>query len=300
MGKIAIVFSGQGAQYIGMGLNLYKNSTKAKEIFEQAESIIPGLTDMCFYGNKADLDNTKNTQPCLFTVNCAAAAALKEINIKAEGTAGFSLGELSAAYFSGIYSFKEGLLLAKQRGAIMQKHAEKTDGCMAAVIGGKTEEIEAICFSAGDVFVVNYNSPNQVVISGTKNAVDTVSDTLKKHGLRVIKLAVGGAFHSIFMQQAAEEFSVALDKVNLSTPKIPLYSNFTSFPYGENKKELLTKQIYNPVKWVQTIKNMVNDGFDTFIEAGAGKVLRGLICKTIPDLMVYNTDSFEEILAAFS
>ncbi len=300
MGKIAVVFSGQGAQYIGMGQNLYKHSVKAKQIFEQADKIIPGLTEMCFNANKADLDNTQNTQPCLFTVNCAASAALDELNIKAQGTAGFSLGELSAAYFSGVYSFSEGLLLAKKRGEIMQEHAKKTEGCMAAVIGGKTQTIEELCLLTGNVFVVNYNSPDQTVISGTTKAVNTVSEILKKLEYRVIKLAVSGAFHSVFMQQAAKEFGEQLNDINLLSPTIPLYSNFTSYQYGLNIKELLTKQIYNPVLWMQTINNMVNDGFDTFIEAGAGKVLRGLIIKTAPQAKVFNTDNFEEIATAFN
>ena len=287
MGKIAFVFSGQGAQKPGMGLELYENSPAAKAIFDMAETIRPGTKQQCFYGNKTELLKTVNTQPCLYCVDLAAAVSLKEAGITPDMAAGFSLGEVAAAAFCGIYSYEDGFKLVIKRGEYMQQAAEKVDTAMGAVLKLDFSAVEDICKNFDQVFPVNYNCPGQLVVAGDKAQLDKFKLEVKAAGGRFMPIAVGGGFHSPFMEGASQKFSNELENFSFSAPSIPLYSNYNSMPYG-NAKELLALQISNPVRWQDSIENMINAGADTFIEVGCGTTLTGLISKISKEARIFN------------
>lgn len=287
MGKIAFVFSGQGAQKPGMGLELYESSAAAKAVFDMAESIRPGTKQQCFNGDKDELLKTINTQPCLFCVDLAAAAALKEAGVTADMAAGFSLGEVAAAAFCGIYSYEDGFGLVVKRGEYMQEAAEKVDTAMGAVLKLDFSSVEKLCEDFSEVYPVNYNCPGQLVVAGDKTQLNEFKTAVKTAGGRFMPIAVGGGFHSPFMVGAAEKFSKELEKINFTTPSIPLYSNYTASLYGDAEK-LLALQISNPVRWQQSVENMIAAGADTFIEVGCGTTLSGLISKISKEARVFS------------
>jgi len=300
MDKTAIVFSGQGAQASGMGKFLYDNYNLSKKVFLKAENLRKGTISQCFEGSKEELSCTLNTQPCLFTVDLAAAYALEEIGIKACGCAGFSLGELAGLIYSGMLSFKEGFNLVCKRAEIMDSETANSEGAMAAILKTDNSLIEKLCAETGSVFPVNYNCKGQTVIAGTKEKIAEVSKKITEAGGRAIRLAVSGAFHSPYMENAYKKFKQVTDNITFNIPLMPLYSNVTALPYTKDVSTLLSLQIKSPVLWQKTIENMIKEGFNTFIEAGTGTTLANLIKRINPLVKVYNTNNKQEVDAVLS
>lgn len=295
MGKIAFVFSGQGAQYPGMGESLYKISPAAKELYDNAEKLRPGTKAQSFSGTKEELMQTKNTQPCLYLVDLCAALALNERGIFADMAAGFSLGEIAALGYAGAYTHETGFEIVTKRGECMQRAGEAADTAMAAVLKLDSGTVEKVCAEFKHVYPVNYNSDAQTVVSGLKSELAQFKEKIAQYPCRVIDLAVSAAFHSPFMNSASDEFADYLKNICTEPPKIPVYANMTALPYPDNVTELLPQQIKNPVQWVRTIRNMIDAGVTTFIEVGAGKTLCGLIKKISKDVAVYNVEDAESL-----
>ena len=297
MGKIAFVFSGQGAQYTGMGKELYDCSPAAKAVFDMADSVREGTSAQCFEGAQEVLNRTVNTQPCVFAADLAAAAAVKEKGITPDYVAGFSLGEIAALGFSGILSYEEAFKLVCRRGELMDISAHEREGTMVAVLKLTPQKVEEIAAGFQDTYPVNYNSPAQTVVATSVENADKLADAVKEEKGRAVKLAVSGAFHSPFMNSASIGLAEYLDGVTLGTPDMPVYSNVTAQPYSGDYKELITKQVINPVQWQKTIENLVAEGVDTFIEVGVGKTLSGLIKKINSDVRVFNVENKETLEA---
>lgn len=295
MGKLAIVFSGQGAQYPGMGKSLYESSAAAKKLYDEAEKFRPGTLELSFNGAAEELNKTKNTQPCLYLVDLCAALALREQGIEADGVAGFSLGEIAALAYAGAYTPEKGFEIVTNRGMFMQAAAEKCDTAMAAVLKLDSKTIEEICEQIDDLYPVNYNSPVQTVIAGSKEAVAAFKEKAKEYSARVIDLAVSAAFHSPYMNDAAAEFADYIRDIDIKAPEIPVYSNYDASPYGDDVYSTLSKQMNNSVRWKDTIEKMIADGYTDFIEAGAGKTLCGLIKKISTDVNIYSVEDAETL-----
>ncbi|MCF2652875.1 ACP S-malonyltransferase [Anaeromassilibacillus senegalensis] len=301
MGKVAFVFSGQGAQYSGMGKSLYEASAAAKAVFETAEQIRPGTMQQCFEGALEEISITKNTQPCLFCVDLAAAEALREAGIEPDMVAGFSLGEVAAVTFAGIFTQAEGFSLVTKRGEAMQAAAEKVDSAMAAVLKLANEKVEELCRMHPGVFPVNYNCPGQLVVAGLKSSLGDFLSDVAANGGRAVPLNVSGGFHSPFMESASIRLAQVLSGMDVKAPQMPVYANYTAEPYGENDaKLLLEKQVSNPVRWQQTVERMIEAGVDTFVEVGAGKTLCGLIKKTNRAVKIYNVEDADTLAATLA
>ncbi|MDD4778296.1 MAG: ACP S-malonyltransferase [Fermentimonas sp.] len=281
--KKAYVFPGQGAQFVGMGKDLYETSALAKEMFEKANEILGfRITDLMFAGTDEDLKQTKVTQPAIFLHSVILAKTLGE-EFKPDMTAGHSLGEFSALVAAGALSFEDGLKLVYARALAMQKACEANPSTMAAIIALPDEKVEEICESIDDVVVpANYNCPGQIVISGTMSGIEKACELMKEAGAkRALPLKVGGAFHSPLMEPARVELSEAIESTDFSTPVCPVYQNVTT--KGETDPETIKKnlvaQLTSPVKWTQSVQNMIDDGATEFVELGPGSVLQGLISK---------------------
>ena len=298
MGKIAFVFSGQGSQYGGMGKSLFETSPAARQVFETADKIRPGTSEQCFSGTAEELSLTKNTQPCLYCVDLAAARALEEAGIHADFAAGFSLGEVAALTFSGAFSEEDGFSFVCRRAAAMQEAAEQNPGAMAAVLKLPNEAVEQLCGEFSHVWAVNYNCPGQLVVAGEKAELEAFCARVAEKGGRAVPLAVSGGFHSPLMAGAAERLREELENIAMKRLRLPVYANFTAQPYGENAKELLLEQVKNPVRWQETVENLAAQGVDTFMECGAGKTLCGLIKKTVKDATVLRVEDAETLQAA--
>jgi len=279
----AYVFPGQGAQYVGMGKDLYEKFPEAKQMFEKANDILGfRITDMMFGGTDEDLRQTKVTQPAIFLHSVIMAAMLGD-KFTPEMVAGHSLGEFSALVAAKALSFEDGLRLVSKRAHAMQKACEMSPSTMAAIIGISDEKVEEILKTVDDVVVAaNFNCPGQLVISGTIGGVTKACELIKAAGARrAMPLNVGGAFHSPLMEPARADLSVAIEQTNFYRPLCPVYQNASSKPATEPAviKENLNKQLTAPVLWSQSVTNMVNDGATTFFELGPGTVLQGLIRK---------------------
>jgi len=279
----AYVFPGQGAQFVGMGKDLYENSPAAREMFEKANAILGfRITDLMFSGTDEDLRQTKVTQPSIFLHSVILAKVLGD-EFSPNMVAGHSLGEFSALVAAGSLSFEDGLRLVAARAMAMQKACEKEPSTMAAVLGLDDAKVEEICRSIDEVVVpANYNCPGQLVISGSVKGVEIACQKLTEAGAkRALKLAVGGAFHSPLMEPARQELEAAIMSTPFSKPICPVYQNVTAMPTtnpDEIRKNLIA-QLTSPVRWTQTVQNMVADGATSFVELGPGNVLQGLIKK---------------------
>lgn len=296
MGGVSFLFSGQGDQFPGMGQNLYETYPAAREAFDLCESLRPGTLEQCFRGTAEELKETRNTQPCLFAMELAAAAVLEEKGIVPEAAAGFSLGEVTAAAFTGIVDRETGFRLVCKRGALMQAAAEQFDTSMAAVVKLTPETVQALCSRYSQVYPVNFNCPGQITVSGLSEQMTAFAADVKAAGGRAIPLKVGGAFHSPFMAQAAQAFADELANAAMSKGRMPLYSNVTARPYEEDPRTLLAKQIASPVLWERIIRNMADAGMDTFIEIGPGKTLTNMVKKILPQAKTYCVAEMETLL----
>lgn len=289
----ALVFSGQGAQYTGMGKDLYENSPAAKAVFDMAESIRPGTIKQCFEGTKEELSVTINTQPCVFITDLAAAAAVAEKGVKIDCVAGFSLGEIAAIAFAGMLSYEDAFKLVCKRAELMDKAAKENPGAMAAIMKISPEQVEEICAGFEKAYPVNYNSPAQTVVAASQEEIDELCEKVKAVKGKAVKLAVSGAFHSPFMNGAADGLSEYLKDVDLKEPSIPVYANATAEPYKDDYKMLISAQVNHPVKWQKSVENMIENGVNTFIEVGVGKTLTGLIKKINADVKAVNIENKE-------
>ena len=284
----AYVFPGQGAQYSGMGLDLYEKYPRAQELFEQANEILDfAITDIMFEGTAEQLKETKVTQPAIFLHSVVLSSVLGEA-FRPDMVAGHSLGEFSALVGNGTLKFEDGLQLVYQRAMAMQKACEITPSTMAAVLGLEDKVVEDICGSISGVVVpANYNCPGQLVISGDVKAVEEACEKLKEAGARrALVLPVGGAFHSPLMEPAGEELAAAIENTNFSEPSCPVYQNVnakTVKSASEIKKNLIA-QLTSPVRWTQSVQQMIRDGAAEFTEVGPGKVLQGLVKKIDPNV----------------
>ncbi len=294
--KIALLFSGQGAQYTGMGQELCQVSPAAAEIFRMADAVRPGTSEQCFTGSKELLAQTINTQPCLYCVDLAAAAAVREAGIEADAVAGFSLGEFSALAFAGAMTDEDAFRLVCKRAEYMDKASNDSNSTMMAVVKLTTDQVVTLCEKYPDIYPVNFNCGQQVVVAGKVGGFDEFAREVKEMKGRALPLAVSGGFHSPYMQSAADAFEKELLNYVYKAPGLPVYANCTAEPYPmtDPQKEvpaLLHRQINHPVQWEKTIQNMVRDGISLFVEVGCGKTLSKLVAKIAPDVTCYNVDN---------
>ncbi len=303
MNKVAYIFPGQGSQYVGMGKDLHAEFPAAGELFSSADAVLGfPLSKICFDGPEEELKQTKNTQPAIFLHSLAVWKILKPQN--AAMVAGHSLGEYSALVAAGALSFEDGLRLVRLRGELMQRAGEENPGTMAAIVGLDAKVVGEVCCAAwpeGIVQAANFNSPGQIVISGSVDGVRKAMELGKQRGAKLVKeLIVSGAFHSPLMQSAKDGLKIALDKTAFRDAKIPVYTNVTAKPVqkADEIRAMLFEQVTSPVRWEETMINMSADGATCFIEIGPGKILQGLVKRIVPGASNAGFDTAANISAA--
>ena len=303
MSRVALLFPGQGSQYVGMGKDLYEKSALAKETFDEADGILGfSLSRICFDGPEDELRKTRNTQPAIFTHSMVLMRLLQTLD--ADMLAGHSLGEYSALVVAGALSFGDALKLVRLRGELMQRAGEVNKGTMAAVVGLEQDTLERVCREASHAGIVqpaNFNSPGQTVISGSVEGVRNAMELAKQAGTKLVKeLVVSGAFHSPLMESAKAGLKEALDKTPVKDARIQVYANVTAEPVTQSSeiRNLLFQQVTSPVRWEQTLRNMVRDGATAFYEVGPGKVLQGLVKRTETSVHVGGFDKFVDLQGA--
>lgn len=301
--KTVFMFSGQGAQYAGMGKELYDNYTQAKEVFDHADEVLGySIKDICFTdGDK--LNDTEFAQPAILTMSIAAMRVLTEQGIRAEMTAGLSLGEYSAYVASGAMDFGEAVALVQKRGKFMSEAVPSGEGAMYAIIGLDRELVEEACQEAtalgmGLAVPANYNAPGQIVIAGKTEAVDRAAEIAKEKGAKMaVKLKVSGPFHTELLQPAAERLKPELAKLNMGEMQIPVYTNLTAKIVEDSAQipSILEKQVVSPVRWEDIIRDMADKGADTFIELGPGKALSGFVKRTLKGVKILNVEDLSSL-----
>lgn len=290
MGKTAFLFSGQGAQRAGMGKEFYEHFASVKALFDAAEALRPGTLHQMFEGSDEELRRTENTQPCLYLADLAAAYALRDSGLQPEAVAGFSLGEIPALAFAGAYDPLTGFRLACARGQFMAEAGQGVNASMAAIVKLPDETVEKLCAKYAHIWPVNYNCEGQVAVSGDRAELELLYQDVAAAGGRSMPLNVSGGFHSPYMDSASTRFGALLSKTELKMPTLPVYSNCTAQPYDGQVQTLLTRQINHPVRWKETMLHLSQEGFDTFVECGAGSVLRKLAMKTVWPSRCYAVD----------
>ena len=305
MQKVAYLFPGQGAQYVGMGKDFYENCADARDIFNEAEEILPdlGIKRLCFEGPIEELTQTANSQVCILVTSIAAHKALSSWllahgkGFEVVACAGLSLGELTALVSAGSINFQDAVRLVRRRGELMEEASIKNPGTMASVIGFSLKGLREVCAVSG-AEIANLNCPGQIVISGTKESVQkTITISMERGAKRAIPLNVSGGFHSSLMEGASRLLRIELDKVQFSVSEIGIVSNATAGyeKIPEEIKENLVKQLYSPVRWEESVREIVAQGVDTFFEIGPGKVLKGLLRRIDSKLKVYNIEKMEDL-----
>ncbi|GMU96422.1 ACP S-malonyltransferase [Ignavibacterium album] len=300
MAKKAFLFPGQGSQYVGMAKDLFDNSVEAKEMIRTAdEAVGANLSYIMFNGPEEELKQTEYTQPAIFLHSVVLASLIR--TLRPDVAAGHSLGEYSALVAAGAIQFYEAIKLVRQRGLAMQYAGTVMKGTMAAIVGLQPDVVNNLCKEASSVGIVqcaNFNSPGQIVISGSVEGVKKAMELCKSNGAKLVKeLVVSGAFHSPLMEPAKEKLQQALDETHFYNARFPVYANVTAKPVSDKDeiKKSLFEQLTSPVRWEETIQNMINDGIEEFYEVGPGKVLQGLVKRINPDVKVFGIDKYEDV-----
>ncbi|MCI9178619.1 MAG: ACP S-malonyltransferase [Lachnospiraceae bacterium] len=298
MSKIAFIYPGQGAQYIGMGQEFYEQTETGKKTFDKASELLGfSMPDLCFKEND-QLNITEYTQAAMVTVSIAMTKVLNELGVFADVTAGLSLGEYAALFAAGVMREEDAITVVRQRGILMQEAVPAGIGAMAAILALENETIEKVTKDIEDVWIANYNCPGQTVISGKKEAVDLACEKLKEAGAkRTLSLNVSGPFHSGMLVQAGEKLGKVLEGISLNTPSIPYVANVTADYVTDASKvrDLLTRQVSSSVRWQQSVEAMIADGTDTFVEIGPGKTLSGFMKKISRDVKVMNIEKLADM-----
>lgn len=300
-GRLAIVFAGQGAQSVGMGSDLHAADETTRALFQAIESHCPGVTKFCFEGPAETLNDTLYAQPALFAVDLAIARKLEAAGIRADGVAGFSLGEIPALAYAGVMTDAQAADLVCFRARAVKECADKYPGTMLAVLKLKADQVNEVAKTVPDSWPVNYNCDGQTVVACSKTSAEPLKQAVAAAGGKAMHLAVSGAFHSPYMDDASAVLAERVQKETFGTMRIPVYANRTAALY-EDPKKLIAEQLNHPVLWHKTIETMIADGFTTFIEVGPGKTLTTLIRKISPDATVFNAsnlESIEEVIRAF-
>ena len=303
MGKLAFLFSGQGAQTVGMGKDLYQSNPVVKMTYDELSSIARDAIEISFSGSEEELKRTKNTQPALFAMEMAIERALVAENVRPDGFAGFSIGELAALSSSGAYSAIEGMKIVMKRAEAMEKATKQEKTAMVAVLRLSDEKVEEIAKRFEKAYPVNYNSPGQVVVALAESILPAFLEEVKKAGGTPMTLNVSGGFHSPFMEKASEELALFLNGTELKSPQKPVYANLTGEVYPSDIRSFLSMQVKSPVLWVKTIENLKRDGYDTVVEIGPGHTLSSLVKRIDKSFRIFNAgdrESFEKTVAALS
>lgn len=289
MNKVAFVFAGQGAQYPGMGRDLYENNASVRAVMDRLETVRPGTMKQCFEGTKEELSQTINTQPCIHALNVSIAQALLDAGVKPSAFAGFSIGEFAALQVAGSLSLEDSMMTVMKRAELMQVSSEIETG-LAAVLKLDDQVVEDLAQSCQELYPVNYNAPGQLVVAGRKSSFADLEQKVKAVGGRLMMLPVSGAFHSPFMDRAAQAFGNYLDSKEILDPQIPVYANISAEPYA-NTKETLKNQMNAPVRWRESIEKMIASGVTHIIEVGPGTALSSMIRRISSSIQVSNVDS---------